>query len=233
MIRVGVAGASGRLGAPVCAGVQAADDLELVARVAPSLAGSAPDAHGTLQPALAVAGMDVLVDVTRPELVGPHIRLAVDAGVPVVLGTTGFGDAVAGELDGLARERGVPVFYAPNFAITAVLMMRLATEVARHVPDCEIVEEHAATKVDRPSGTALHTARLIAGVTGTEPPIHSLRLPGPRGQPVGHLRRAGPDARDPPRDDGPRGLRARRAAGRAARARAAARPHGRARRCCL
>ena len=46
------------------------------------------------------------------------------------------------------------------------------------MPDCEIVEEHAATKVDRPSGTALHTARLIAGVTGTEPPIHSLRLPG-------------------------------------------------------
>jgi 4-hydroxy-tetrahydrodipicolinate reductase len=73
----------------------------------------------------------------------------------------------------------VQVFYAPNFAITAVLMMRLAAEVARHVPDCEIVEEHAATKLDRPSGTALHTASLIAEATGGEPPpIHSLRLPG-------------------------------------------------------
>jgi len=178
VIRVGVAGASGRLGAPVCAGVEAAEDLELVARVAPSLAGSAPDAHGALEPALTVAGMDVLVDVTRPELAGPHVRLAVEAGVAVVLGTTGFGDETAEALDALARERGVPVFYAPNFAITAVLMMRLAVEVARHVPDCEIVEEHAATKLDRPSGTALHTARLIAGVTGKEPPISSLRLPG-------------------------------------------------------
>jgi 4-hydroxy-tetrahydrodipicolinate reductase len=176
--RVAVAGASGRLGAPVCAAVEAADDLDLVARVAPSLAGTAADAHGALEPALAVAGAEVLVDVTRPELAGPHVRLAVEAGVAVVLGTTGFGEEVADELDGLARERGVPVFYAPNFAITAVLMMRLAVEVARHVPDCEIVEEHSATKVDRPSGTALHTARLIAGVTGTEPPIHSVRLPG-------------------------------------------------------
>jgi 4-hydroxy-tetrahydrodipicolinate reductase len=178
VIRVAVAGASGRLGAPICAGVKAAEDMELVARVSPSLGGSAPDAHADLATALAVAAPDVLVDVTRPELAGPHVRLALDAGVPVVLGTTGFGDAVASELDGLARERGLPVFYAPNFAVTAVLMMRLAVEAARFVPDCEIVEEHAATKLDRPSGTAVHTARLIKAVTGREPPIHSLRLPG-------------------------------------------------------
>ncbi len=178
MIRVLVAGASGRLGAPVCAGIAAADDLTLAGRVAPSLAGG-PDTFADLEPALAAARPDVLVDVTRPELVERHVALAVDAGVPVVLGTTGFTDEVRADLDTRARERGVQVFYAPNFAITAVLMMRLAAEVARHVPDCEIVEEHTETKVDAPSGTSLHTARLIAEATGGEPPpIHSLRLPG-------------------------------------------------------
>ncbi len=177
--RVAVAGASGRLGGPISTAIAAADDLELVARVAPSLAGTGPTAHGLLADALATARVDVLVDVTRPDCVEPHVRLAVDSGVPVVLGTTGWGDDVAARLDEAARERGVPVFYAPNFAITAVLMMRLAVEAARHVPDCEIVEEHAETKVDAPSGTSLHTARLIAEATGREPPpIHSLRLPG-------------------------------------------------------
>lgn len=178
-VKVAVAGASGRLGGPISTAVAAADDLELVARVAPSLVGTAADAFGALDNALAAERVDVLVDVTRPDCVEPHVRLAVEAGVPVVLGTTGWGEDVASRLDAVARERGVPVFYAPNFAITAVLMTRLAVEAARHVPDCEIVEEHASTKLDRPSGTALHTARLIAEATsGEPPPIHSMRLPG-------------------------------------------------------
>ena len=178
MTRVAVAGASGRLGGPISTAVAAADDLELAARIAPSLTGTAPDAFGAVDNALAATRIDVLVDVTRPDCVEPHVGLAIAAGVPVVLCTTGFGDEAAARLDAAARERGVPLFYAPNFAITAVLMMRLAVEAARHVPDCEIVEEHASTKLDRPSGTALHTARLIAEATSGEPPIHSLRLPG-------------------------------------------------------
>jgi len=176
---VAVAGASGRLGGPISTAVAAADDLQLVARIAPSLVGTAADAFGALDNALAAERVDVLVDVTRPDCVEPHVRVAVEAGVPVVVGTTGWGEEAAGRIDAAARARGVPVFYAPNFAITAVLMMRLAVEAARHVPDCEIVEEHASTKLDRPSGTALHTARLIAEATsGEPPPIHSLRLPG-------------------------------------------------------
>jgi 4-hydroxy-tetrahydrodipicolinate reductase len=177
--KVAVAGASGRLGGPVCAAVAAADDLELVARIAPSLVGTAADAFGAVDNALVAEHVDVLVDVTRPDRVEPHVGAAIAAGVPVVLCTTGFGDEAASRLDAAAQARGVPLFYAPNFAVTAVLMMRLAVEAARHVPDCEIVEEHASTKLDRPSGTALHTARLIAEATsGEPPPISSLRLPG-------------------------------------------------------
>ena len=184
--RVAVAGASGRLGGPICTAVAAADDLALAARIAPSLAGAGADAYGDVAAALAAADVDVLVDVTRPECVEPHVRLAIDAGVPVVLCTTGYGDDVAASLDAAARAAGVQVFYAPNFAVTAVLMMRLAVEAARHVPDCEIVEEHAATKLDRPSGTALHTARLIAEAHGARAASDPLAAPaGSRRQPVG------------------------------------------------
>ena len=73
-----------------------------------------------------------------------------------------------------ARTAGLPVFYAPNFALGAVLMMRFAAEAAAHFPRAEIIELHHETKVDAPSGTARATAAAMGG----EPPIHSVRLPG-------------------------------------------------------
>ena len=172
MIAVAVAGATGKLGLPICVGIEAADDLRLAARVAPSLGVTV---------AVALAGdepIDVLVDVTAPDAVSGNLRVAIEAGVAVVSGTTGMTAADRADLDALARERGVPVFFAPNFAIGAVLMMRFAAEAARHLPDCEIVEEHAPTKRDRPSGTALHTAAAIEAAGAPSPPIHSVRLPG-------------------------------------------------------
>jgi 4-hydroxy-tetrahydrodipicolinate reductase len=71
------------------------------------------------------------------------------------------------------------LFVAPNFAIGAVLMMQMAQEVARHMPECEIVELHHARKVDAPSGTAARTADLIRAAGGNvHEPIHAVRLPG-------------------------------------------------------
>ena len=93
------------------------------------------------------------------------------AGVPVVIGTTGF-DLDA--LDTAAREAGVPCFHAPNFAQGAVLMMRFAEDAARVFPRAEIVELHSDAKRDAPSGTAKATAARM----GTDPAIHSIRLPG-------------------------------------------------------
>jgi 4-hydroxy-tetrahydrodipicolinate reductase len=88
-----------------------------------------------------------------------------------VIGTTGF-DLAA--VDTAARKAEVPCFHAPNFALGAVLMMRFASEAARSFPRAEIVELHADTKRDAPSGTA----RATAAAMGTDPPIHSVRLPG-------------------------------------------------------
>ena len=132
-----------------------------------------------LAPALAAGGhelvaldaADAMVDFTAPEAAVPNVLAAIEAGVPCVVGTTGW-DTRA--VDAPARAAGLAVFHAPNFAIGAVLMMRFAAEAGRFLPDAEIVELHAATKRDAPSGTAKATAALLPGET----PIHSVRLPG-------------------------------------------------------
>ena len=117
------------------------------------------------------AGCDVAIDFTRPDAVEANVAACLAHGVPVVVGTSGF-DVAA--VDSAAREAGVPCFYAPNFAVGAALMMRFAEEAAKIFPRAEIVELHAETKLDAPSGTAKATAERM----GTDPPIHSIRLPG-------------------------------------------------------
>jgi 4-hydroxy-tetrahydrodipicolinate reductase len=114
---------------------------------------------------------EAMVDFTAPEAVEANVRSALEAGVPCVVGTSGWDP---GPLGGVAAERGLQLFVAPNFAIGAVLMMRLAAEAARYLPRAEIVELHGEAKKDAPSGTAKATAALLPG----EPPIHSVRLPG-------------------------------------------------------
>jgi 4-hydroxy-tetrahydrodipicolinate reductase len=129
-----------------------------------------------LAPALEAAGhrlvdsleaADAMVDFTRPDAVLENVRAAVAAGVPCVVGTSGWDPAGVG-------SASVAVFYAPNFAIGAVLMMRFAEEASRHFERAEIVEFHHATKLDAPSGTAKATAERMRG----QVPIHSVRLPG-------------------------------------------------------
>jgi len=167
-IRVAVAGAAGRMGETVCRAVSGAPDMELTCRADPALATSVAD--------VLALGPDVLVDFTLPSTALSHAREAVAAGVHVVIGTTGFDPD---ELDDL---RGGPanVFIAPNFAIGAVLMMQFAAQAARHMARAEIIELHHDLKVDRPSGTAVRTAALMAAAAGggVEVPIHSVRLPG-------------------------------------------------------
>jgi 4-hydroxy-tetrahydrodipicolinate reductase len=120
------------------------------------------------------SGFDAAVDFTAPSAVQGNAVTALSAGVPCVIGTTGLEDEALAELDGLARERGVACFVAANFALGAVLMMRFAAEAARSFPKAEIIELHADTKLDAPSGTAMATAAQMGG----DVPIHSVRLPG-------------------------------------------------------
>ena len=117
------------------------------------------------------AGCDAAVDFTRPEAVVTNVDACLAAGVPVVIGTTGF-DVEA--VDRAAMAAGTACFHAANFAQGAVLMMRFAEEAAKVFPRAEIVELHSDAKRDAPSGTAKATAARM----GTEPRIHSVRLPG-------------------------------------------------------
>ena len=116
-------------------------------------------------------GAEAMVDFTAPDAVAANVRAALAEGVPCVVGTTGWEPS---DVEDAAVEAGLPVFYAPNFAIGAVLMMRFAAEAAEHLPRAEIVELHHETKKDAPSGTARATAERLGGET----PIHSVRLPG-------------------------------------------------------
>jgi 4-hydroxy-tetrahydrodipicolinate reductase len=117
------------------------------------------------------SGADAAVDFTRPEAVEENVRVCLEDGVPVVVGTTGFDQE---RVAALARVHELPVFYAPNFALGGVLMMRFAAEAGKLMPHAEIIELHQDTKLDAPSGTAKATAELLPGET----PIHSVRLPG-------------------------------------------------------
>jgi 4-hydroxy-tetrahydrodipicolinate reductase len=116
-------------------------------------------------------GSEAAIDFTRPDAVVANVERSLDAGAPVVIGTTGFDrDAV----DALARDAGLACFHAPNFSQGAVLMMRFAEAAAKAFPRAEIVELHHESKRDAPSGTAKATAERM----GIEAAIHSVRLPG-------------------------------------------------------
>jgi 4-hydroxy-tetrahydrodipicolinate reductase len=169
VIRVGVSGAAGRMGEAVCEAVTGADDMELAGRADPALDRPLADVLGDCE---------VLVDFTTPDAAPQNVRDCLDAGVHAVVGTTGFDlDALRHEAE--AADTEARVFVAPNFAIGAVLMMQMAREAVRHMPDCEIVELHHERKRDAPSGTAKRTAELIHEAGGVvHEPIHSVRLPG-------------------------------------------------------
>jgi 4-hydroxy-tetrahydrodipicolinate reductase len=170
MIRVAVAGAAGRMGQAVCAAVEDAPDMELVGRADPVLGT-------TLQEVLPDA--EVVVDFTRPDVALEDALSCVRAGVHVVVGTSGFDPGPLEGARAASGKRRGNAFVAPNFAIGAVLMMRFAAEASRHMAKAEVIELHHDGKLDAPSGTAAHTAELIAAASGAAPPpIHSVRLPG-------------------------------------------------------
>jgi 4-hydroxy-tetrahydrodipicolinate reductase len=164
MINVAVSGAAGRMGATTCDAVERADDMALVGRADPLLEVDLLDLLGDA---------DVVVDFSTPDSALSNARHCIEAGVHCVMGTTG---ADFSELEGVGDAN---LFVAPNFAIGAVLMMQVSQEVAKHMPECEIIELHHDRKVDAPSGTAARTADLIRAAGGkVHEPIHSVRLPG-------------------------------------------------------
>jgi 4-hydroxy-tetrahydrodipicolinate reductase len=164
LINVAVSGAAGRMGQTVCEAVEGADDMALVGRADPHLGVSLQDVLGDA---------DVVVDFTQPDTALDNARLCLEAGVHCVMGTTG---ADFSSLEGVGNAN---LFVAPNFAIGAVMMMEVSQQIAKHMPEVEIIELHHDQKKDAPSGTAKRTADLIRKAGGNvHDPIHSVRLQG-------------------------------------------------------
>jgi 4-hydroxy-tetrahydrodipicolinate reductase len=202
-VRVGVLGATGRMGQAVCRAVLAADDLELVAAVARStgvghdlrdLVPEAPDdlLVGETLSDLVAAEAEVVVDFSRPEATVEAIEGLLPDGVHLVSGTTGLPAAALDQLVALAgkADHGNAI-WAPNFALGAVLATHFATIAARWYPAAEVIELHHQGKVDAPSGTAIRTANAIAAARGEGPagvPAAKESVAGVRGGEVGGVR---------------------------------------------
>jgi 4-hydroxy-tetrahydrodipicolinate reductase len=197
VIRVCVAGSTGWTGTAVAAGIEAADDLELVSGVSRSAVGTY-GVYTTVAEALTAVPADVMVDYTSAEAVRANVDAALEAGVSVVVGSSGLTAADYDEIDARAREAGVGVIAAGNFSLLAALLLRSAAEIARHVGAWEIVDYSSAGKPDVPSGTARELAERLAevrhpslerelgtlrgpvearGATVAGTQVHSIRLP--------------------------------------------------------
>jgi 4-hydroxy-tetrahydrodipicolinate reductase len=188
--RVVVAG-FGRLGAELARGLAQADDVEVVGiarRTLPSeqvtLGGRSVPVSTDLPALLDRTRPRVLVEATLPEAAEENARAALERGVSPVVATSGLGDASVETLGALCRERRLGAVVAPNLSLGAVVLMHLAATAARYFESVEVIEMHRDRKADAPSGTALHTAQLLARARGrpfVHPQTTTLTLEGVRG----------------------------------------------------
>ncbi|MER0090093.1 MULTISPECIES: 4-hydroxy-tetrahydrodipicolinate reductase [unclassified Corynebacterium] len=152
-IKVGILGAQGRVGKAIVEGVNAEDDLELVAEIS----------RGDELQQLVDNHAEVIVDFTQPDSVMGNLEFCIANGIHCVVGTTGFDKERLDQVEQWTRQEGAGnVLIAPNFAISAVMTMVLAKQAAKFFETAEVVEFHHPTKLDAPSGTAIHTAEAIA-----------------------------------------------------------------------
>lgn len=159
MINVAVIGAQGRMGTTVCSAVEDAPDMNLVARL---------DVGDTLDSG-SLNGAEVAVDFTVPSVTEANVHALLEAGVDVVVGTTGWNEETLAGVRTKAEETGRSVIIAPNYALSAVLVMSFAEKAAPYFESVEVIEMHHPDKVDAPSGTAKTTAQRVAAARGDLP----------------------------------------------------------------
>src|SRR4051794_8215461 len=165
MLTVCIAGATGWTGQALVRGVREASDLELRSAVSRSAAGGEIDGAPVYASAAeALEGVDVLVDYTSVEAVKGNTLAAIEAGVAVVIGTSGLTADDFAAIDAAARKRSVGVVSSGNFSLTAAMAQAAALLAARHLPQWEVIDYASAGKPDVPSGTARELAERLGDV---------------------------------------------------------------------
>jgi 4-hydroxy-tetrahydrodipicolinate reductase len=209
-IRIVVAGPRGRMGREAVKLVNETEHFQLVAVIdrkndglnlseLDGFMGIDAPIYSDIEECFQKNHVDVLIDLTTPEMGMHHTRTALDYGVRPVVGTTGFSNNELQELRAICEEKQLGCIIAPNFAVGAILMMKFSQMAAKYFPNVEIIELHHDQKLDAPSGTAVKTAQMIsevrpahqqghpdeketmAGARGADfegMHIHSVRLPG-------------------------------------------------------
>ncbi len=159
MINIAVCGANGKMGQEVIKAVQSAEDMTLVARIDINNGQFA-----TIKDAKDSVNIDILVDFTQPQSVYENALYCLNNSINTVIGTTGLSDSQIEELKKLSESTNTGCLIAPNFSTGAVLMMKFAQMAAKYFDNAEIIEFHHNQKKDAPSGTAVKTASMMAGV---------------------------------------------------------------------
>lgn len=196
-LRLAVTGATGRMGRTVRRTVGGTDGVE-VALAASRSANADEEGDRFVDPeslasALENLAVDALIDFTVPSASLRHVAACVGAGVPAVVGTTGFDDGQLEELH--EASEAVPVIVAPNFSRGVEILTDLVAEAAAALPgfDVELTETHHAGKRDAPSGTAKRLLRAVEGARPVTERVHGRH--GERARSAGeigvHARRAG------------------------------------------
>lgn len=189
---VAVCGIFGRVGTTVAHAVAREDDLALVGGVDvitsddgfTAATGQTVATDTDLSALLSRTNTDVIIDFTRADAARVNIRAALERGVHAVVGTTGMEFAEVEELGAVAVANDVGLVVAPNFALTAVLMMHVSKLIGKYMDYCDIVEYHHERKIDAPSGTALQSAIDIREARGSDfisVPTEKETLVGTRG----------------------------------------------------
>jgi 4-hydroxy-tetrahydrodipicolinate reductase len=188
VLSVCIAGATGWTGTALVRGVLAAGDLRLRGAVSRSAAGQDLGVALGGNPlglvvrrsvSDALDGIDVLIDYTSPTVVKANTLTALDAGVAVVIGTSGLTRSDYGEIDEAARARSVGVVASGNFSLTAAMCQAAALLAARHLPHWELIDYASATKPDVPSGTARELAERLGEIRPPLPGFPIEELVGP------------------------------------------------------
>ena len=199
MKKILIAGATGSMGRQAVQLVEKLPDCQLVAVLAPTASSSSdfePEVKRFDNLAMVDIAADIWIDFTTPQAVYENTKFALEHHMHPIVGTSGLTPEQTKKLQAIAQKEKVGGIIAPNFGLSAVLLMKFAQEAARYFPDAEVIEMHHADKRDAPSATAIATAKLIAENRNSENysqtendsqargadydgvPVHSVRLPG-------------------------------------------------------